>query len=82
MSEYADKWAPRDFTGKIIKVGDLVAYPVRRGAGLWLSSARVNLITLRNRGREAEHTIEAQGDRQRVTLLHTSRLLVVEEANE
>jgi len=80
MSEYEGKYDPKDYTGRTIKVGDLVAFPVRRGSGMWLSSARVSSIRERERHRYgAEHTIEAQGDRQRVTLLHTARLIVINE---
>jgi len=41
MSEYDGKYDPRDFTGKKIRTGDLVAYPVRRGSLMTLKSARV-----------------------------------------
>jgi hypothetical protein len=30
-----------DFIGRPIKAGDVVAYPVRRGADMWLRSLRV-----------------------------------------
>ena len=42
MSEYEGKYDPRDFTGKKIKTGDLVAYPVRRGSNMQLKAARVS----------------------------------------
>src|SRR4030043_362124 len=72
---------PIDYTGRVIKVGDLVAYPVRRGSEMWLSAARVISIRLRSKNKHgAEHTIEAQSIRQRVVLLHTARLMVVEES--
>ena len=42
MSEYGGKYDARDYTGKKIKVGDLVAYPVRRGSDMQMKSARVS----------------------------------------
>jgi hypothetical protein len=33
-----------DFTGRPISSGDVVAYPVRRGADMWLRSLRVSHV--------------------------------------
>lgn len=76
MSEYEGKYDPIDFVGRKIKSGDLVAYPVRRGSRMWLTSARVSNIVCRGK----EHTIEAIIESgQRVTLEHSARLIVIGE---
>jgi len=31
----------KDFTGRVIKVGDIIAYPVRQGSSMWMSKAEV-----------------------------------------
>ena len=69
---------PKDFTGRVIKSGDTVAYPVRRGGGMWLSSAKVSTIT---RGKK-EWLIECittttAGRSQRVSLTTPKRCIVI-----
>jgi hypothetical protein len=36
--------APLDFTGRPIKVGHVVAYPVRRGSDMWLRKLTVESV--------------------------------------
>ena len=80
MSEYEGKYDPKDFTGRVIKPGDLVAYPRFRGGHLVLSAARVISTELREKHRYgAEHTVRAQGTRQQVKLLYTARMIVIDE---
>jgi hypothetical protein len=45
VSEYEGKYDARDYTGRKIETGDLVAYPVRRRSDMWLTSARVSEIS-------------------------------------
>jgi len=35
----------KDFTGKVIAVGDKLAYPVRSGSQMWMRALVVNAIT-------------------------------------
>ncbi len=75
MSEYD----PIDFNGRVIKAGDEVVYPVRSGSDMWLSRAKVSVITCDKRGR---YTIEcicttAAGRDQRVQLKHPDRCVVM-----
>ena len=41
MSNYKGKYGPIDAVGVPIRVGDLIAYPVRRGSRLSIKTARV-----------------------------------------
>lgn len=71
---------PTDFTDRVIKSGDTIVYPVRRGGDMWLSSARVSTIT---RGRGDEWLIECvttttAGRPQRVVLRQPKRCMVVD----
>jgi expansin (peptidoglycan-binding protein) len=36
--------APLDFLGREIKIGDTIAYPVRRGSSMWLNKLRVTQV--------------------------------------
>jgi hypothetical protein len=48
----------KDFTGKIIKVGDKLAYPVRAGSHMWLRAMVVDNIIIPNK---AGQVIQLQG---------------------
>jgi len=70
---------PVDYVGRLIKVGDLVAYPVRRRSRMELKSARVSVISRRDK----DHTMMCYNEQgRRVTLLHTARMIVIGENDD
>ncbi len=46
----AEQLIAEDITGREIKRGDRIAYPVRQGSQMWLSTARVESIALGDDG--------------------------------
>lgn len=64
-----------DFLGRTIRVGALVAYPVRRGSRMWLSKLRVQQIVP-----DQEPWISGFSDiGRRVQVKNLANVLVVEE---
>lgn len=86
MSEYVGKYAPIDFLGRKIEVGDLVVYPVRRGSSMYLRQSRVisteqkpkDVYPASAKRKNFEYTIMAINDNGvRVALKHPGRMVCV-----
>jgi hypothetical protein len=62
-------YAPRDVMNKVIKVGSLVVYPVRRRSRLTLEKAVVTII-------DATEIIGVKENGRSVKLIHPERIIV------
>ena len=62
-------YAPRDVMDRIIKVGDLVVYPVRRRSSLSLEKARVTII-------HSDSIVGVKENGRSVTLTRPERIMV------
>lgn len=59
-----------DITGREVKVGDRIAYPVRRHSDMWLSTARIEYIT-------PEGVIKARNPNGRAVTIHGVERIVL-----
>jgi len=81
MSEYRGKYDATDVMGTRIKVGDTIAYPVRRRSKMVLKTAvvvHVEYVINRSKPPTISYTITALNDRgRRVMLRVPSRIAIV-----
>jgi hypothetical protein len=71
---------PIDFTGRTIKVGDTVAYCVRRGAKMWLQRMDVLQIVPFVRDGKDSHKLHGYNNLGRkVTVQNTDNTVIIEK---
>lgn len=66
---------PVDVTGREIKVGDRVAYPVRKGSVMWLCTARVESIAKRGQDGHLLYARNPEGRSVRIVALERTVIL-------
>lgn len=67
----------RDFDGREIKVGAMVAYAVRRGSSMWLNKRKVTGIEKRSPGGFQLTVFDPEAAAQRRTVVRNLSTLVV-----
>lgn len=78
MSEVLE---PKDYTGRVIRVGSTIVYPVRAGAKMWLQHMAVSHIDIIRAQVPVFKIFGTNSDGKYVKFEHPLRCVVVKEGN-